>query len=71
MKVISIEENKASMSLDFHNDLVGNLRIPSLHGGVTATFIDHCSGLCAWSTLRDPYQTVSTVDLRVDYLSPA
>jgi acyl-coenzyme A thioesterase PaaI-like protein len=59
------------MALPFKHDLVGSLRIPALHGGVAATFIDHCSGLCAWSVLRDPHQTVSTIDLRVDYLSPA
>jgi uncharacterized protein (TIGR00369 family) len=71
LQVLSIGENSATMSLPFKDDLVGNLRLPALHGGVTAAFIDHCSGLCAWSTLRDPHQTLSTVDIRVDYLSPA
>jgi uncharacterized protein (TIGR00369 family) len=71
IKVLSIGENRATMGLPFKDDLVGNLRLPALHGGVAAAFIDHCSGLCAWSTLRDPHQTLSTVDLRVDYLSPA
>lgn len=59
------------MILPFKPELIANLRLPALHGGVTASLIDHCSGLCAWSTLRDPHQTLSTVDIRVDYLSPA
>mmetsp|Transcript_11723 Transcript_11723/g.17762 ORF Transcript_11723/g.17762 Transcript_11723/m.17762 type:complete len:189 (+) Transcript_11723:52-618(+) len=70
-KVDSLSKNKVSMSLEFKEEFVGNLRMPCLHGGVAATLIDHCSGMCAWSTLSDPHSTVSTVDLRIDYLLPA
>jgi acyl-coenzyme A thioesterase PaaI-like protein len=70
-KIQHLSENKASMALEFKEDYIGNLRIPCLHGGVVTTLVDHCSGFCAWSTLRDPSTSVSTVDIRVDFLAPA
>lgn len=45
--------------------------IPCLHGGIVASLIDHVGGFTCWSSLYTPFQRVSTVDLRVDYLRPA
>lgn len=60
-----------SMKLAFKSVLIGNPANRCYHGGVVATMIDHVGGFCAWSTLVDPHQRVSTVDLRIDYLAPA
>jgi uncharacterized protein (TIGR00369 family) len=51
-------------------DFVGDFRRPALHGGVISSLIDTAGGVAAWSALG-PGESVSTVDLRVDYLEPA
>lgn len=51
-------------------EFVGDGRRPALHGGVLSSLIDAAGGVAAWSAL-EAGQTVSTVDLRVDFLEPA
>ena len=51
-------------------ELVGDFRRPALHGGVVSALIDTAGGVAAWSTLG-PDESVSTVDLTVDFLEPA
>ncbi len=51
-------------------EFVGDPRRPALHGGVISSLIDTAGGLAAWTALS-PTESVSTVDLRVDYLEPA
>jgi uncharacterized protein (TIGR00369 family) len=56
--------------LPVREDLIGDIRRPALHGGVLSALIDTAGGMAAWSALGD-HESVSTVDLRVDYLEPA
>ena len=49
---------------------MGDFRRPALHGGVLSSLIDTAGGVAAWSALG-PGESVSTVDLRVDFLEPA
>jgi len=51
-------------------EFVGDFRRPALHGGVVSALIDTAGGVAAWSTLG-PDESVSTVDLTVDFLEPA
>jgi uncharacterized protein (TIGR00369 family) len=51
-------------------EFVGDPRRPALHGGVLSALIDTAGGVAAWTALS-AHETVSTVDLRVDYLEPA
>ena len=51
-------------------EFVGDFRRPALHGGVVSSLIDTAGGIAAWSTLG-PEESVSTVDLTVDFLEPA
>ena len=51
-------------------EFVGDFRRPALHGGVVCALIDTAGGVAAWSTLG-PDESVSTVDLTVDFLEPA
>ena len=51
-------------------EFVGDPRRPALHGGVLSALIDTAGGVAAWTALR-AHETISTVDLRVDYLEPA
>jgi uncharacterized protein (TIGR00369 family) len=66
----SVGRGKAVMTLAVREDFIGDVRRPALHGGVLSTLIDTAGGLAAWSALGDD-ESVSTVDLRVDYLEPA
>jgi uncharacterized protein (TIGR00369 family) len=58
------------LTLPVRPEFVGDFRRPALHGGVISSLIDTAGGVAAWSALG-PTESVSTVDLRVDYLEPA
>ena len=60
----------AVLVLPVRPEFVGDFRRPALHGGVLSSLIDTAGGVAAWSALG-PGESVSTVDLRVDYLEPA
>jgi uncharacterized protein (TIGR00369 family) len=69
---IAIEEARdgyVRLALPYRPELLGDASRPALHGGVISTLIDTCGGFAVWSqiSLED---RVSTIDLRVDYLSP-
>jgi uncharacterized protein (TIGR00369 family) len=66
----SIGPGRAVLVLPVRPEFVGDPRRPALHGGVLSTLIDTAGGLAAWSALGAG-ESVSTVDLRVDYLEPA
>lgn len=66
----SVGRGKAVLTLPVREDLLGDVRRPALHGGVLSSLIDTVGGLAAWSALSEE-ESVSTVDLRVDYLEPA
>jgi uncharacterized protein (TIGR00369 family) len=66
----SVGKGRAALVLPVVPEFVGDVRRPALHGGVLSSLIDVAGGLAAWSMLGDE-ESVSTVDLRVDYLEPA
>jgi uncharacterized protein (TIGR00369 family) len=70
MRGESITSGACVLVLPVREDFVGDPRRPALHGGVISTLIDTAGGLAAWSALPAG-ESVSTVDLRVDYLEPA
>jgi uncharacterized protein (TIGR00369 family) len=65
-----VGHGRAVLRLPVREELVGDPRRPALHGGVVSALIDTAGGLAAWSALGT-HETVSTVDLRVDFLEPA
>ena len=70
-QVLSLNPGKLKMKIPFREEFIGNVGTPCLHGGTISAVIDHCGGFCAWSTLQSSKKTVSTVDLRVDFLLPS
>lgn len=66
----SATAGRAVLRLPVRQEHVGDPRRPALHGGVLSALIDTAGGLAAWSALST-HETVSTLDLRVDYLEPA
>jgi uncharacterized protein (TIGR00369 family) len=70
MRGHSIGIGTCVLTLSVREEFVGDPRRPALHGGVVSSLIDTAGGLAAWSALA-PGESVSTVDLRIDYLEPA
>ena len=66
----SASEGRCVLRLPVREELVGDPRRPALHGGVISTLMDTAGGVAAWSGLGED-ETVSTVDISVDYLEPA
>ena len=66
----SASEGRCVLRLPVRAELVGDPRRPALHGGVISSLMDTAGGVAAWSALGED-ETVSTVDLSVDYLEPA
>ena len=66
----SAESGRCVLVLPVRPELVGDPRRPALHGGVVSALLDTAGGLAAWSVLGDG-ESVSTVDMRVDFLEPA
>jgi uncharacterized protein (TIGR00369 family) len=56
--------------LPVRSEFVGDPRRPALHGGVLSALIDTAGGVAAWTALGSG-ESLSTVDLRVDFLEPA
>jgi uncharacterized protein (TIGR00369 family) len=74
-RLLGIQGESASagacvLVLTVRAEFVGDFRRPALHGGVVSALIDTAGGVAAWSTLG-PDESVSTVDLTVDFLEPA
>ena len=70
LRAESAERGHGVLVLPVREEFVGDPRRPALHGGVISSLIDTAGGLAAWTALG-PDESVSTVDLRVDYLEPA
>ncbi|HEV8253833.1 MAG TPA: PaaI family thioesterase [Vicinamibacteria bacterium] len=66
----SVSSGRGVLVLPVRPELIGDPRRPALHGGVLSSLIDTAGGVAAWSALG-PEESVSTVDLRVDFLEPA
>ena len=66
----SAAEGRCVLRLPMRPELVGDPRRPAIHGGVISTLMDTAGGVAAWSALGED-ETVSTVDISVDYLEPA
>jgi uncharacterized protein (TIGR00369 family) len=74
-RLLGIQGESASpgacvLVLPVRPEFVGDFRRPALHGGVVSALIDTAGGVAAWSALGAE-ESVSTVDLTVDFLEPA
>ena len=66
----SVGQGRGVLVLPVRPEFVGDTRRPALHGGVVSSLIDTAGGVAAWSALG-PGESISTVDLMVDFLEPA
>ena len=69
IETTEVSPGKVCLQVPFRPEYVGDPLRPALHGGVIAVLIDAASGSAVW-TLVSPYERISTIDMRVDYLLP-
>jgi uncharacterized protein (TIGR00369 family) len=70
VKLQSHGGGRASLSIPYREDLVGDPDTGVIAGGVITTLLDHCSGQAVHSAL-DSLTSIATLDLRIDYMRPA
>ncbi len=69
IEVGELREGYARLEIPFKPELIGDPFKPAIHGGVLSALIDACGGAATF-TLITPPDTISTIDLRIDYLRP-
>lgn len=65
-----IRKGDAGLNMPFKPELIGNPMVPALHGGTLSAMADAAGGAAVFSALPLG-DSVSTIDLRIDYLRPA
>ena len=69
IQLVAAEEGWVRLELPFREEFIGDASRPALHGGVISTLIDTCGGFAVFTAIPMG-EKCSTIDLRVDYLSP-
>lgn len=70
MRLVGTVGRKPTLAIDWREDLVGNPATGVLHGGVITSLVDTCSAIAVAAQLPD-FETIATLDLRIDYLKAA
>lgn len=70
MSVSSVGPARATLTLPWREDLVGDPRSGILHGGMITALIDAACGTAVVCSLTKMI-SIATLDLRIDYLRPA
>lgn len=65
-----LEGDRVRLRVPWREDLVGDPDTGVLAGGLVTALLDHVGGLATWVAL-DRFETIATLDLRVDYMRPA
>ncbi len=70
MRMDSIEDGLAEVSMPYDKKLVGDPETGVIHGGAVSALIDTCCGAAVVSH-PDSLVGTATIDLRIDYMRPA
>ncbi|MGL6070236.1 PaaI family thioesterase [Craterilacuibacter sp.] len=70
MQWVGVEERKPTLKIEWREDLVGNPASGVIHGGVITSLVDTTSAIAVTANLPD-FETIATLDLRIDYLTAA
>ncbi len=71
LELAEIEDGFAKATMKFKPELVGDVRIKAIHGGVISAAMDAVGGLAGVTTLNSMEDKIVTVDMRVDYIRSA
>ena len=67
---VGAEDDVLTLQCPYRADLVGDPESGVLAGGVVTALLDHSCGLSVWLKLGR-FQTIATLDLRIDYMRAA
>ncbi len=67
---LALHEGQPRAMLPFRQELVGNPRLPAIHGGITAAFMENAAMLQLLYQL-DTARVPKSIDFSIDYLLPA
>lgn len=65
-----VQDGRVRLRAPWREDLVGDPDTGVLAGGLVSTMLDHVGGLATWVALGR-FETIATLDLRVDYMRAA
>ncbi|HMV14231.1 MAG: hotdog fold thioesterase [Chitinophagales bacterium] len=71
LELVHIEAGFAKATIQFKQELVGDIRIQAIHGGVISAAMDAVGGVAGMTTLTSVEDKIVTVDMRVDYIRSA
>ena len=69
VKVIAVAPGDVVLEIPYRDELIGDPQKRAIHGGVISMLADTSGGLALWSAIEQD-RSISTIDLRVDYLRP-
>ncbi|BBF85438.1 hypothetical protein DLM_1822 [Aquitalea magnusonii] len=67
---LGTEGRRPVLKVEWREDLVGNPASGTIHGGVITSLVDTTSAVSVTACLPD-FETIATLDLRIDYLTAA
>ena len=70
IKFVAVDKGRATMSLPYNPDLIGDPDTRVLHGGAVTTLLDQACGLAAIAGFPKP-PACATLNLSIDYMRAA
>lgn len=70
IKFVAVDRGRATMSLPYNPDLIGDVETRVLHGGAVTTLLDQACGLAAIAGFDKP-SACATLNLSIDYMRAA
>ena len=71
LELTELKVGFAKAIIKFKHELIGDVRINAVHGGVISASMDAVGGMAAVTTLNSIEDKIVTVDMRVDYIRSA
>lgn len=71
LKLLHIEKDYVKVKVPFRPEVVGDIRSNRWHGGIITTVMDSVGGIVGGTHLSTIKDKMATIDIRVDFLSPA
>lgn len=65
-----VTEKRVRMRVPYRPELIGDPSSGVLSGGLVSTLLDHVGGMSVWLALNQ-FQSIATLDMRVDYMRAA